>query len=102
MFYNTNNTTGDALIEEQNNTLTQSAIVTKLYEEAAQVEYTACEIHKMYPNHDMVPLTSIRRAISDLEREGILVKTDITRIGIYGKHVHTWKLNHLYISKKAA
>lgn len=42
------------------------------------------------------PLTSVRRAISDLTKDEILVKdTDEKKMvmGLYGKPEHTWKLN---------
>ena len=35
-----------------------------------------------------VPLTSIRRAITNLESEGLLKKTDIQKPGVYGKMNH--------------
>ena len=38
------------------------------------------------------PITSIRRAITDLTNAGKLTKTDTMKLGRYGKHVHTWKL----------
>ena len=38
------------------------------------------------------PITSVRRAITDLTTEDKLIKTDIMKKGIYGKEVHCWKL----------
>ena len=41
------------------------------------------------------PLTSIRRAISNLanpRKWDMLFKTDKMKMGLYGKMVHTWKL----------
>ena len=37
-----------------------------------------------------VPLTSIRRAITNLESEGLLKKTDIQKPGVYGKMNYCW------------
>ena len=37
------------------------------------------------------PITSIRRAISTLTKQGNLTKTDELRKGKYGKKTHTWK-----------
>ena len=37
-----------------------------------------------------VPITSIRRAITNLESEGLLEKTDIQKPGVYGKMNHCW------------
>ena len=38
-----------------------------------------------------VPITSIRRAISNLEKEGHLRKTGITEMGLYGKPNYCWE-----------
>ena len=38
------------------------------------------------------PITSIRRAITDLTNEGKLVKTNSLKKGNYGKKCHCWKL----------
>ena len=39
------------------------------------------------------PLTSVRRAITNLTNDGRLEKLIIRRRGNYGKKVHTWRLN---------
>ena len=38
------------------------------------------------------PLTSIRRAISDLTDQGKLEKTEVQAVGTYGKREHVWRL----------
>ncbi len=40
-----------------------------------------------------VPITSIRRALSDLTKNGDLIKTSEMTSGDYGKPVHKWTLN---------
>lgn len=37
-----------------------------------------------------VPITSVRRAITNLEKDGFLTKTDIQEDGIYGKKNFCW------------
>ncbi|QDP64641.1 MAG: hypothetical protein Unbinned4585contig1001_5 [Prokaryotic dsDNA virus sp.] len=44
-----------------------------------------------------VPLTSIRRGMSNLQREGILLKTNETKKGMYGKPEHFYKLSQIKI-----
>ena len=39
------------------------------------------------------PLTSTRRAMTCLERNGVLVKTEHTTTGQYGRPEHAWRLN---------
>ena len=38
------------------------------------------------------PITSIRRAISDLAKEGYLLKTDKKVMGNWGRLTYTWRL----------
>lgn len=51
------------------------------------------ECHKAH--HDMFgedpPLTSIRRAVTNLAHYGLLDKTSMRRTGIYGKKEYVWK-----------
>ena len=52
---------------------------------------TPAEIWENYGfKNSNVPLTSIRRAITNLEAEGLLKKTDIQKPGVYGKMNHCW------------
>tara|TARA_Y100000356_G_scaffold123877_1_gene119273 strand:+ start:25 stop:336 length:312 start_codon:yes stop_codon:yes gene_type:complete len=39
-----------------------------------------------------IPITSVRRAISDLTRNGELVKTDKQVMGIYGRKEYVWRI----------
>lgn len=38
------------------------------------------------------PLTSVRRSFSNLQRKGLIEKTDEMTMGAFGKPVHKWKL----------
>ena len=39
-----------------------------------------------------IPLTSVRRALSNLTKAGLLVKSDYQVMGPYGRLEHLWKL----------
>lgn len=40
-----------------------------------------------------VPLTSVRRALTNLTRKGLLAKSiEPVEEGIYGRYVHTWRI----------
>jgi hypothetical protein len=43
---------------------------------------------------DFTPITSIRRAITNLEKDGLLKKTDHMIDGDFGAPVHTWELRN--------
>jgi hypothetical protein len=42
--------------------------------------------------HQNYPITSIRRAMTNLSTKGKLVKTDEKKIGIYGRNEFIWQL----------
>ena len=54
------------------------------------------DVLELYPA--AVPITSIRRAITQMTKKGILVMTEATKKGTWGKSEHLWihsKFNHL-------
>jgi len=60
-------------------------------------------INKIYKNYKLglspsqiglnYPITSIRRALTNLTKQGKLIKTNEKRIGMYGRSEYVWKLN---------
>lgn len=42
---------------------------------------------------EIYPITSIRRALTNLTKQGKLIKTDEKRIGMHGRSEYVWKLN---------
>lgn len=53
--------------------------------------WTAEEIHrKVLPT---APLTSVRRCLTDLCSAGILVKSDLKKMGNFGIEIHTYTLD---------
>lgn len=57
----------------------------KVYKQA-----TPSRVHQMIFSNK-TPLTSVRRAICDLTRQGLLRKTKTKRQGIYGRDEHIWE-----------
>lgn len=47
------------------------------------------DVRDLYPAK--IPITSIRRAITQLTKKGILVMTDATKKGEWGKPEHLWR-----------
>ena len=91
--------------KEYYNTLNESISVVKESKEKAKKQkdqifaifrhtlrpMTPAEIWEGYGYKSAnVPLTSIRRAITNLGSEGLLEKTDIQKPGVYGKKNHCW------------
>lgn len=52
------------------------------------------QVHKLYEQGtgSNTPLTSIRRAITNLCKRGKLYMTDVQSPGIYGKPEYVWKI----------
>ena len=85
MYYNTNKMKGEGLTDAREKAMTQEELIFALF-----VSYrilTPSQIHSIFSRW---PLTSIRRAITDLTSAGKLVKTDRMLPGEYGKPEHVW------------
>ena len=92
MYYNTNNEEGSTLSRSKLKTSNQSEMIYNIFL-ATDIEWTAFEMH----HHLFVvgvdwPITSVRRAITDLTKDGKLIKTNNLRKGRYGKMTYTWRL----------
>lgn len=90
-YYNTTKLEGDQLEIKMQKARSQKDIVLTIFETQPVIEYTPFDILRMWPGRKP-PITSIRRCITDLTKEGYIMKTDILRKGLYGDVNHTWKL----------
>ena len=101
--------------KEYYNTLNESALEVKTSETKAKKqkdEIFAIYRHTLRPmtpaeiwdgygfKSKNVPLTSIRRAITNLEAEGLLKKTDIQKPGVYGKMNYCWIYEEKVVEQK--
>ncbi len=85
MYYNTNKETGEVLQTSKSKSISQEAVILNLFSEYYE-SATAEDIHRHFSSH--TPLTSIRRAITNLCNDGSVYKTDAFDIGKYGKRIH--------------
>ncbi|MCH9717430.1 MAG: hypothetical protein K0U52_10155 [Gammaproteobacteria bacterium] len=88
-YYNTNNETGSKLKESNQKAETQQEIILRMFK--SKIRLTASDAWKIYDPNGITPITSIRRAITNLCDSGDLVKTAETKRGIYGKNEHVYK-----------
>ena len=91
-YYNTNNEEGSTLSCSRENTQNQEELILTIFNKEdclspEEVLYVCNEDHNY-------PITSIRRAMTDLTSKGLLIKTNIFKKGKYGKMTHTWKLSN--------
>jgi len=91
MYYNTNKESGETLTNSQAKTVSQEDIIYEYFLNRGVDYYLAPHLLQgIFP--DNTPITSIRRAITNLEKRGKLIKTNRMVMGTYGKMVHTWRI----------
>ena len=88
--YNTINIKGAELKQARNKTSRQKDKVLQFFKNNPASNYTPFDVHRILGLN--CPVTSIRRAITDLTEQGELVKTDQQRRGEYGTKNYCWRL----------
>ena len=89
-FYNTTNETGQALkacvraVNKQ-----EVEVLTKIKEICDWGAVAPSEIHNLLSQY---PITSIRRAITNLTNAGYLRKTGVKIVSPWGRREHCWKI----------
>ena len=91
-YHNTTNLNGKELKEAKRNAVTQEEIILDIFKDK-EVRLTPSDVWIIY-RRDIkdVPLTSIRRAITNLTNRYKLYKCNDMREGMYGKLEHCWKI----------
>ena len=94
MYYNTNDETGGTLNTSRKVADNQSVMILGIFkmfsDENMSPDDVEDYIRQVYKRD--YPITSIRRALTNLTDQGLLEKTDKMVMGKYGKKTHTWKL----------
>lgn len=85
IFYNTTSESGETLQEFEAKAKNQEDIIQKTFAYYRKLSASQCatiisHLHGIDP-----PLTSVRRAITNLKNKNILVRTENKRKGIYGR-----------------
>jgi len=94
--WNTNHLAAEELMKADGKAEKQEQVVLRWFQQYPEQEFTPCEVwcdlisKKLIPA--TVPITSIRRAISNLTRNLLLLRTDNKKAGLYGVANFTWKL----------
>ena len=89
-YYNTLQEEGFGLKKSESKAKKQKDRIFAIYKHTLR-PMTPAEIWDNYGfKKDNIPLTSIRRAITNLESDGLLRKTDILKQGLYGKSNFCW------------
>ena len=91
MFHNTIGLLPSEHRAAEKKAVNQNEKILEFFKEHRYVDFTPSEVWLKFGQQ--YPLTSIRRAITDLTKAGELVKTDNKRKGMYNEINHCWKLN---------
>lgn len=86
-YFNTTNLKGHALLDRTNKCKSQHDKILRLFED--KIELTPSEVYHHFSCE--FPITSARRAINVLTEQGLLIKTDKTKVGIYGDKEFYWR-----------
>jgi hypothetical protein len=87
-YFNTTNQDIDYVNKRKAKNKTQEFLVYDLFKNHKTL--TASEVLHKFPKQ--VPITSVRRAMSNLQQEEKLVKTTDTKTGIYGAPEHYYTI----------
>lgn len=90
VYYNTTNLKGDELKTSQKKAVSQEQKILEIFNKY-QIPLSPTEVYRNFAP-PYAPLTSIRRALSNLTRDGKLEKTSKKKLGMYGKYEHCWQL----------
>ena len=98
-FYETINQTDSALKESNKKASKQEDLIYSLFVKCNQPLSPSMVLSQSGMN---CPITSIRRAMTDLCKAGRIVKTDRQIKGMYGKAEHLWELPDLAEPKQVS
>ncbi len=91
-YFNTTNEEGKDLETSEKNALRQEDYIKEFFTRNVGKSFSPDEIHKAIIELHNAPLTSVRRAITNLTNDGVLEKTQLQKIGLYKKKTFTWTL----------
>ena len=90
-YYNTNNESGNTLRRSRSNSTNQEQAITAVFNSRPGRKMTPFDVQDDIGHQ--TPITSIRRAITNLTIKGVLKKCDTMKLGRYSKMNHCWELN---------
>ena len=92
-FFNTTKLKGESLKTSKKNSKSQDMKILDFFRLNKDIKMSPSYVHKSLFN-ELTPLSSIRRAITNLSNSGYLLKCKDMIEGNYGKLEHTWKFNN--------
>lgn len=92
LFYNTVPLKGQELKEARSRMARQEEKILAIFKKHRYTSLTPVDVHRYMGGNSVCPITSVRRAITNLTTHGKLVMTGEKRMGLYGMVNNCWKL----------
>lgn len=90
MYYNTNKLDAPEKKVATIKTERQEEIIRRLFLKYKNL--TPSDAYQKYPDREITPMTSVRRAITNLKNDGFLIKSDNMKPGMFGKPEHYYTI----------
>ena len=90
-FYNTTHETGEELNQHRERAISQEEAIAMLLRSMPDQLVSPWQMQGMLEGD--APITSIRRAMTNLTKRGVLIKTDHKRRGRHGRPEYMWQFN---------
>lgn len=95
-FHNTTGETGIQLEAFTKKAQTQDEVVLTFFKNYPNHDFSPSKLHEYLIKYSLIdnatPLTSIRRALTNLTVAGKLIKTEQTVMSKFNRHEYIWKL----------
>lgn len=105
-YYNTTNATNPNLATYHNKASTQDSQIAKIFEGNRERAFGASTVWQMFNEGKhfkaQAPITSIRRSLNTLEKEGIVEKTGNKQTGAFGRLENLYRLKVKVVAGKQA
>ena len=89
-YYNTTHLSGSDLKQSVSTAITQDSIILNHFKNHPGTLFTPFDLLNLFDFN--TPITSVRRSVTNLKKDGLLEKTAEKRMGVYGKLNYCWKL----------
>jgi len=96
-FHNTTNESVSATTVFEEKAKTQEEIVLEYFQEHKAESFSPETILRRCFSNRRVPLTSIRRAMSNLTKKKLLEKTEKKKISSFGRPAYKWALRRIKV-----
>jgi len=93
MYFNTSRVRGNELAEYKIHATRQETRIHELFVHNPTAKLTPEDVQRYHPGFESTPITSIRRAFSNLANDGWISKTDAQIPGMFGRPIYLWVCN---------